>query len=70
MPEVFCEFGAYFDPEDARSIANALRVLIVSPQFRSFLSAGSYRRVDEYSWQRCAQEIGHLLLDLLTSMVR
>jgi len=56
MPEVLGEFGAYFNPESARSIADALHSLIVSPELRSFLATGSYGRVNEYSWQRCAQE--------------
>ena len=56
MPEVLGEAGVYFDPEKSVDMARALRELITSPELRSKLAQVSYQRVQQYSWQRCANE--------------
>ena len=56
MPEVLGQAGVYFNPEQPEDIARALRELIESPQTRTKLARASYERVQEYSWQRCAEE--------------
>lgn len=56
MPEVLGDAGVYFDPEQPRDIARALRELIVSPQLRTDLAQASHRRAQQFSWQRCADE--------------
>ncbi|MBV9726550.1 MAG: glycosyltransferase family 4 protein [Gammaproteobacteria bacterium] len=56
MPEVLLDSGAYFDPENATDIARAVRELLLSPGLRARLAAGSFKRVQVYSWQRCADE--------------
>lgn len=56
MPEVLGSGGVYFDPEQPAEIASALRELIESPQLRSKLAEACYRRSQQYSWQRCADE--------------
>jgi glycosyltransferase involved in cell wall biosynthesis len=56
MPEVLGEAGVYFDPEQPKDIARALRKLIESPQLRTKLAQASYERAQQYSWQRCADE--------------
>jgi glycosyltransferase involved in cell wall biosynthesis len=56
MPEVLGDAGVYFDPEDPRDIARALRELVVSSALRDRLARASFERVGVYSWQRCARE--------------
>jgi glycosyltransferase involved in cell wall biosynthesis len=56
MPEVLDTAGVYFDPERPDDIARALRELIESPQLRTDLAQTSYQRVQQFSWQRCADE--------------
>jgi glycosyltransferase involved in cell wall biosynthesis len=56
MPEVLGEAGIYFDPEDARSIAQSLRELIGSHGLRARLSRAAFKRAQSYSWKRCAHD--------------
>jgi len=56
MPEVLGQSGVFFNPEQPEDIARAVRELIESPQTRTGLARASYERVQEYSWQRCADE--------------
>jgi len=56
MPEVLGDAGIYFDPEDANSIARALRELIESPDLRAQLAQAAFDRAQAFSWKRCADE--------------
>lgn len=56
MPEILGDAGIYFDPESPDNIAEALKILINSPQLRSSLSKMSHKLVGRYSWMRCAEE--------------
>jgi len=56
MPEVLGDAGEYFDPEDPDDIARALRTCIHSVDLRDKMANASSRRVQAYSWQRCADE--------------
>lgn len=56
LPEILGDAGVYFDPEDAKSIANALRKLIESPDLRTKLAQAAFDRAQAYSWRRCADE--------------
>jgi glycosyltransferase involved in cell wall biosynthesis len=56
MPEVLGDAGIYFDPENPQDIARALREMIDSPELRAMKASASFRRVQVYSWQRCANE--------------
>jgi glycosyltransferase involved in cell wall biosynthesis len=56
MPEVLGDAGVYFDPEDAASIARALRELIASPQLCRQRARAAARRARQFSWSRCARE--------------
>jgi glycosyltransferase involved in cell wall biosynthesis len=64
MPEVLGDAGVYFDPEQPRDIARALRELIVSPQLRTELAWASNRRAQQFSWQRCADETFEFLVEI------
>ena len=56
MPEVLGDAGLYFDPEQPQQIADILLKLIESPDLRAELAVKSFQRVQQYSWQRCADE--------------
>lgn len=56
MPEILDAAGVYFDPEDASSIAAALRKLIDAPQLRARLAQAAFDGAQVYSWERCADE--------------
>lgn len=56
MPEVLNGAGVYFDPEDARSIALAIRELISSQDMRIQLAQAAFIRAQSYSWKRCAND--------------
>ena len=56
MPEVLGDAGCYFDPEEPRDIARAIRELIVAPGLRLSLAQKAYERASAYSWERCASE--------------
>lgn len=54
MPEILGKAGVYFDPEDASSIADALRHLILSPNLRIQLAQAAFDSSHAFSWKRCA----------------
>jgi glycosyltransferase involved in cell wall biosynthesis len=56
MPEVLGDAGLYFDPENPRSMASALKTLIDSPELRARMASASFERSRAYSWKRCARE--------------
>lgn len=56
MPEMLGDAGVYFDPENPRDIARALRELIDSPELRTEKARASFERAKTYSWERCARE--------------
>lgn len=56
MREILGSGGAYFDPEQPDEIANVLHDLIESPELRAKLAKRSYKRSQQYSWKRCADE--------------
>ena len=56
MPEILGDAGIYFDPEDANSIARALRELIESPNLWAQLAQAAFDRAQAFSWKRCADE--------------
>jgi len=65
MPEVLGQAGVFFNPEQPEDIARALRELIDSPQARTELARASFERVQEYSWQRCADETCRFLVKVI-----
>lgn len=64
MPEVLGDAGVYFDPENSRDIARALKELIESPELRAKLAKASLERSQGYSWRRCAEETFAFLDDV------
>lgn len=56
MPEVLGDAGIYFDPENFDEIAEALMMLISSPQLRQEKALLAYERAQHFSWNRCADD--------------
>jgi glycosyltransferase involved in cell wall biosynthesis len=64
MPEVLGDAGLYFDPEDPTDIAEALECMIRDPQHRATLAERSFRRSEEFSWERCADQTFSFFADV------
>ena len=67
MPEILGEAGVYFDPEDPKEIAAAIRVLIESPELRAQKAQAAYARAQQFSWRRCAAETFSFLSEVFRS---
>ncbi len=63
MPELLGDAGVYFDPENPEDIANAVKRLIDSPELRAEKARAAFESVQQYSWQRCADETFLFLRD-------
>jgi glycosyltransferase involved in cell wall biosynthesis len=55
-PELLNHAGGYFDPEDAGSIAGALRELAEDEQARAQYAQEAYARAEVFTWERCARQ--------------
>jgi glycosyltransferase involved in cell wall biosynthesis len=64
MPRFIGEATVYFDPEDAGSIARALREVFASPELRQRIAAGAYERAGAWSWARCAADTFDFLAEV------
>jgi glycosyltransferase involved in cell wall biosynthesis len=56
MPEILGEAGVYFDPEQPDEITRALRKLVESPMLRTEKAQASFKKAQDYSWERCAND--------------
>lgn len=56
MPEVLVDGGVYFDPENARSLADAIEQIIQSSVLRHDIARRAKTLSRQYSWKRCADE--------------
>jgi glycosyltransferase involved in cell wall biosynthesis len=63
MPEVLADGGVYFDPEDAHSIAAAVKHIIQSPDLRLAVAQQSRAHSRQYNWSRCADETFTFIAD-------
>lgn len=70
MPEILGSAGVYFDPEDAASIARAIRELAADPELRAQKAWAAYERAHQYSWKRCADETFAFLTEVAAEQGR
>ncbi len=56
MPEILNAFAEYFNPESVESICQALTNLIISPNLRKKNVDSLYKKVQLYSWDKCAHD--------------
>ena len=54
--EILKDAGEYFDPEDPKSIADAIQKLISDIELRTILGEKAYGYAIDYTWERCASE--------------
>jgi len=54
MPDVLKDGGLYFDPDDIKSLVNALEQIIESPFLRTNLSNKARSIACKYTWERCS----------------
>ena len=64
MPEVLGDAGFYFNPEKPNDITEALHQLISSPELRTEMAERSYKEVQQYSWERCADSTFRFLTEI------
>jgi len=61
MPEVLGDGGIYFDPEDPRSIADAIEKILIDPEMRTSIARRARVLSDRYSWPRCGAQTWEFL---------
>ncbi len=67
MPEVLRDGGVYFDPENALSIANAVKSIIEDEKLRESITMRSRALGNQYSWERCSKETWSFLIEAAES---
>lgn len=65
IPEVVGDAGGYFDPDDLASIRMALENVALSDEKCADLVTAGYRRLDFFSWEKCAAETLSIYRNLL-----
>ncbi len=55
MPEVLKDNGQYFDPEDVRSIKNAMRSIVDNHSEAIVTAISAEADSRQYTWERCAE---------------
>lgn len=70
MPEVLGGGGVYFDPEDASSIADAVRVLINDPELRAGKARAAFEAAQAFTWERCAADTFAFLAEVARGAMR
>lgn len=61
LPEVAGEGALLVEPEDSGAIVAALTEMLTSPATRERLRHAGSERVRQYSWERCAEHVAHVL---------
>lgn len=61
IPEVVGQAGLLLDAEDVQGVADAIRQISSSEEFRASLSHAGLARARLFSWERCAEIVGETL---------
>lgn len=56
LPDILKDAGTYFNPEDPKSIVEAIRILLFDVNLRETLGKKAYRNSQDYTWERCATQ--------------
>lgn len=70
MPEVLGASGLYFDPENVKEIAQAIRRYLLSPELRLLKANSGFEQSKQFSWLRCADETFKFLNEVLRKSER
>jgi len=65
MPEILEDGGVYFNPEDDKSIADAVRRIITDAVLRVHISEKAKKLSEKYSWSRCSNETFNFIVSTL-----
>ncbi|MCP3924083.1 MAG: glycosyltransferase family 4 protein [Desulfobacterales bacterium] len=66
MPELLGNTGVYFDPEQPNKISEAISKLFNDHELRFKLANESFKKVQGYSWKRCANETFSLIKQVVS----
>jgi glycosyltransferase involved in cell wall biosynthesis len=61
MPEVLQDGGVYFDPENSKSIRDAIFTVFNDKQLKSQIRMISRERASNFTWEKCAHETWSLI---------
>jgi glycosyltransferase involved in cell wall biosynthesis len=67
LPEVAGEAALYFDPHDARDMADAIVRFYAEPELGPRLAAAGTERLERFSWKKAAEETVALYRECLSS---
>jgi glycosyltransferase involved in cell wall biosynthesis len=56
MPEIAGDAAIVVDPIDTGAIASAMLEVMTNTALRDTLISKGYKRLDNFSWEKCAQE--------------
>jgi glycosyltransferase involved in cell wall biosynthesis len=56
MPEILMDGGVYFDPESPKSIASAVKALLIDADLREKISSRARIISEIYKWERCTRD--------------
>ncbi len=65
MPEVLEDGGIYFDPENVKSVVDAIHLLLKDENLRETKANRSRILAQQYTWERCARETWSFLVETL-----
>lgn len=65
IPEVVGDAGQYFDPYDINSMRAAIEMVVESAELRVLLIAKGKKRLNSFSWDKCASETLNIYKGLL-----
>jgi glycosyltransferase involved in cell wall biosynthesis len=65
IPEVVGDAGAYFDPRDPDNMRSVIEKTLESGSARELLIANGKRRLEQFSWDRCARETASVYRNLI-----
>jgi len=57
MPEVAGDAALLVDPNDINELANAMNMILSNGNLRDLMVFKGYKRLKEFSWMRCAEEV-------------
>ena len=62
MPEVAGDSAVLVDPKDANAVAEAAYKLISNESHKNDIIEKGYRNIKRFSWEKCAREVGAVIL--------
>jgi len=67
MPDILCDSSTYFDPEQPKTIADAVEELVCDDSKRTCCANSSLKLSEGYSWDLCSNRTWKILLDACIS---